>query len=67
MNAETYVRMNTLLTLIPVGETTIKRWVQKNEFPKPKKLGPRVTGWKLSDLQEWQRLKDEGLPPKEWL
>ena len=35
-----------------VSKDTIWRWSSKNELPRPFKVGPNVTRWRLSDLLE---------------
>jgi prophage regulatory protein len=42
---------------VPVSAATIWRWVKAGTFPKPVKLGERVTAWKLQEVQEWMRSK----------
>ena len=37
-----------------VARETIWRWRDKGDFPKPYKLGPNMTRWRLSDLEEWE-------------
>lgn len=38
-----------------VGVATIWRWSRdRDDFPKPKKLGDNCTRWRLSDLEHWE-------------
>jgi len=37
-----------------VGRATVWRWVKDSDFPKPVRLSPGCTRWKLSDLEEWE-------------
>ena len=37
--------------LIPIGKSTWWEGVQSGRFPKPIKLGPRITLWKTEDIQ----------------
>ncbi len=37
--------------LIPVKKTTWWDGVRKGRFPKPVKLGPRVTVWRVEDIR----------------
>ena len=39
--------------LIPVGKSTFWEWVKKGRFPKPVKLGPRTTAWRVEDIRAW--------------
>ena len=37
---------------IPVGRSTWWAGVKTGRFPKPVKLGPRTTAWKVEDIRE---------------
>lgn len=38
-----------------IGNTTLWRWVKERpDFPRPFKLGPRVTVFKLDELVAWR-------------
>ena len=39
--------------IVPVGASTLWRWVNAGTFPKPVKLSERVTAWKTSEVQAW--------------
>jgi len=41
-----------------VSVSTIWRWVNKGQFPKPIKLSPGCTRWRISDIQEWEASKE---------
>jgi len=43
----------TKIGILPVSPATIWRWVRVGKFPKPFKLGPCVTVWNLSDVEEF--------------
>ena len=38
--------------LIPIGKSTWWEGVQSGRFPKPVKLGPRITLWRTEDIQK---------------
>lgn len=42
-----------LATYLPVGKSTLWNMVNRGEFPRPIKISPRVTVWKLEDIQLW--------------
>jgi prophage regulatory protein len=44
---------------VPVSPSTLWRWVAEGLFPRPIKLGPRVTAWKVSSLREWMAQRAE--------
>ncbi|KAB2309541.1 AlpA family phage regulatory protein [Betaproteobacteria bacterium SCN2] len=37
--------------IIPVGKSTWWAGVQSGRFPKPVKLGPRITAWRVEDIR----------------
>lgn len=40
-----------------VGRCTVWRWYKEGNFPKPIKLSPGCTRWRLSDLEKWEAEK----------
>jgi len=38
--------------VFPVGKTTWWEGVRDGRFPKPVKLGPRTTAWKVEDIRQ---------------
>lgn len=41
-----------ILPLIPVKKSTWWQGVRDGRFPKPVKLGPRITAWKVEDIRD---------------
>ncbi len=39
---------------------TIWRWRDKGDFPKSYKLGPNMTRWRLSEVEEWEASLQKG-------
>jgi len=33
--------------------STLYAWIAAGQFPKPVRLGERLVGWRLSDVQRW--------------
>ncbi|QFY42317.1 AlpA family phage regulatory protein [Candidatus Methylospira mobilis] len=48
-----YIRMSSLITIVPLVPSTIWRLVKKGTFPQPVKLTENCTAWKLEDVQAW--------------
>jgi predicted DNA-binding transcriptional regulator AlpA len=46
-----FLRLAQILKLIPVSKATWWNGCKTGLFPKPYKLGPRVTAWRVSDIQ----------------
>ena len=55
-----FVRLSTILKIIPVGRTTWWAGVKTGLFPKPVKLGSRITAWRAEDIRE---LIEKGVRP----
>lgn len=39
--------------LVPVSHATLWRWVKAGKFPRPVKLGDRVTAWNADEVRAW--------------
>lgn len=49
-----FVRLNRIIApngLIPVSKSTWWAGVKSGRYPKPVKLGPRVTAWRVEDIR----------------
>jgi prophage regulatory protein len=47
-----YVRQSQLIPVIfPFSSATLWRKVKAGTFPRPVKLGPRITAWKAEDIR----------------
>ncbi len=40
--------------IVPAGKSSIWSWVKQGNFPRPVKLGPRVTAWDVRAIRQWQ-------------
>ena len=40
-----------ILPIIPVSKSTWWAGVKSGRYPKPVKLGPRITAWRVSDIR----------------
>jgi prophage regulatory protein len=49
----TYARMKQLTEMVPMSKATIWRKVKAGTFPKPVKLGERITAWHMDDIEAW--------------
>lgn len=47
-----FMRLSQILKLIPVSKPTWWNGCKTGQFPKPYKLGPRITAWKTSDIYQ---------------
>lgn len=46
-----FVRLDTILEIIPIGKSTWWAGVKEGKFPKPVKLGKRNSAWKVEDIK----------------
>jgi predicted DNA-binding transcriptional regulator AlpA len=44
--------------ILPFSGPTLWRKVRDGKFPRPVKLGPNTTAWKVSDIQAWMAAMD---------
>lgn len=47
-----FIRLPTVLKLIPVSKSTWWEGVKSGRFPKSVKLGTRVTAWRVEDIKK---------------
>ena len=47
-----YVRLPTILAVIPVSRSTWWAWVKSGKAPKGVKLGPRITAWPAQSIRD---------------
>jgi predicted DNA-binding transcriptional regulator AlpA len=50
-----FVRLAQILTIIPISKSSWWQGVKDGRFPKPIKLGPRTTVWRVEDIQSLLR------------
>ena len=48
-----FVRLNHLLTVLPMSASTLIAWSKNNRFPAPVKMGPRMTVWSAKAVRAW--------------
>lgn len=46
-----FVRIQTILSIVPVCRNTWWNGVRDGRFPKPVKLGPNITAWRAEDIR----------------
>ncbi len=47
-----FVRLNVVLSVIPVSKSTWWAGVKSGRFPKPRKLSKRVSAWSAEDMRD---------------
>jgi prophage regulatory protein len=46
-----FVRLPAVLEVIPVSKSTWWAGIKENRYPKPVKLGPKITAWRVGDIR----------------
>jgi len=57
MSHQDYQSVKQLANRYGNNVATIWRWVAQGRFPKPVKLSPGCTRWRISDIQKWEASK----------
>ncbi len=47
-----FIRLPQLLTIFPVGRSSFWAGVKAGKYPKPVKLSPRCTAWRVEDIRK---------------
>lgn len=55
-----YLRLPEVLRIIPVGASTWWAGVADERFPKPVKLGPRTSAWRVEDIRALMERINQG-------
>ncbi len=57
-----FVRVPTILKVLPIGRSSWWQGVKDGKYPKPIKLGERTTAWKVEDIKALiESYNDQGL------
>ncbi|WP_316892601.1 helix-turn-helix transcriptional regulator [Ralstonia mannitolilytica] len=48
-----YVRLPVVVAVSGLAKSTIWKWCADGRFPKPRKLGPRVSAWPVAEVRAW--------------
>lgn len=60
MTPYTYLTVRQAAARLAVSVPTVWRWARERpDFPKPHRLGPNCTRWRLSDLEAWEAQRGE--------
>src|SRR5262249_45007505 len=57
-----FIRTRQVLEMIGVGRTTLWKMVPAGAFPPPVRITERSSGYLLDAVEEWMRLRAQGLP-----
>ena len=51
-----YLRLSQILSIIPVSKSAWWEGCRSGLYPKPVKLGPRTTAWRVEDIRKLMEL-----------
>lgn len=51
------LRIRELQNVTGFSKSTLYRWIQKGDFPKPIHCGPGAVGWLEQEVEEWIETK----------
>ncbi|MCM8857908.1 MAG: AlpA family phage regulatory protein [Candidatus Thiodiazotropha sp.] len=58
------LRADDLASMLGVSQTTLWRWRRQKLMPQPLSLGPRMIGWRVTDIDSWlETIKLDGSMP----
>jgi len=50
---ERFIRVKDVAQMIGMGRSTVWMLTKQGKFPQPLRLGPKVTVWRLSEIEKW--------------
>ena len=57
-----YLRLSQILNILPISKSAWWEGCRSGLYPKPVKLGPRTTAWRVEDIRElMERINKESL------
>lgn len=59
MSSPTYLNVKQVASRFAVSVPTIWRWAREGFFPRPQKLGPGCSRWRLVDIEAWEKSRVE--------
>jgi predicted DNA-binding transcriptional regulator AlpA len=46
-----FVRLRTILHILPISRSTFYAWVAAGKVSRPRKLGPKISAWPASEIR----------------
>lgn len=54
VSLDAYLSLKEVLAMVKVGSSTLYRWMDDGDFPRPRQLGERCVRWTVADIKHWQ-------------
>jgi prophage regulatory protein len=53
IQGERLLRLPRVLERVGVSRSTAWLWIRQGRFPKPVKIGPNISAWRESEIEQW--------------
>ena len=57
------LRLHEVLERVGLSKSTLWRYINEGDFPKPIKLGPRASGWIEEEVDDWIASRPRAVNP----
>lgn len=64
MTTPKILRLPAVMAMLGVSKPTIYLWIKRGAFPAPLKIGPKASGWLLSEIECWLADRATARPAK---
>lgn len=64
MTTPKILRLPAVMAMLGVSKPTIYLWIKRGAFPAPLKIGPKASGWLLSEIESWLAERATARPAK---
>ncbi|MEJ8311135.1 helix-turn-helix transcriptional regulator [Agrobacterium larrymoorei] len=55
---DSYLTLKEVTSIMKVATSTLYRWMNEGNFPRPVKLGENCSRWRVSDVKVWQDARE---------
>ncbi len=53
------IKLPEVLALTKISKSTLYRFMESGDFPRPIRLGKRARAWRKTDIEEWLETREE--------
>jgi prophage regulatory protein len=54
---ERFLRLPEVVRRVGISKSSVWLWIRQGRFPEPIRVGPRVTCWRLTEIDAWIEAK----------
>jgi prophage regulatory protein len=55
---------NQVMARLDIPSTTLYRWISEGRFPRPIRIGPRRTAFRVKEIEEWLDNRAKKITPE---